>query len=410
MRFIWISTWKDIGRLRRDPFALLMWMAIPLILGVLLNAVFGGGTVTPQGRLLVTDEDDTFVSNVLASAFSREPLSKMVLVEKVGREEGRARIDRGDGSAFLIIPKGFADAALNNQPFHLELFTNPAQRILPNIIQGVLSIMVEGEFYLQQVAGDQLRMFQRGSVQGKTAPTDVQVAVVSVSINRLVSSLRTYLIPPVITLSTTVTRENVPRKSFAAIFYPPMMFMAILFLASSLAADIWKERNAGALRRLCGTPARLSAFLAGRVVFVAMVLLLVAMVGIVVAHGMAGVPMASIPGAVLWLMLSGTVFFLLFLLLTMQASTQRGANVLANLVIFPLAMLGGCFFPFESMPEWMVRIGTKTPNGWAVVQFNAIVDGSVHAQALLTAAALLTLVSVLAFLLVLRKLRRGFAL
>jgi ABC-type multidrug transport system permease subunit len=405
MRFIWISAWKDVGRLRRDPLSLAIPMAIPLILGVLLNLIFGGGNATPQGRLLVADEDGTFVSNVLTGAFGREPLSKMVLVEKVPREEGRARIERGDASALLIIPRGLQDAVLRNQPAGLQLFTNPAQRILPNIIQEVLSIMVEGEFYLQQVAAEQLRSYDRGR-----APTELEIIAASVAANRLVTNLRKYLDPPLIELQTAVSQESAPPKSFAAIFFPSMIFMGLLFLSNTLAADIWKERNSGTLRRLCATPAELAAFLAGRVLFVVLVMLCVAVVGILTARWLANVPVANAPAAVLWLVFTGAVFFLLFLLLTLQASTQRAANVIANLVIFPLMMAGGSFFPFEAMPAWMARIGAWTPNGWAVVQFKAIVDGSGSAGKLTAATASLVVVSALAFVVALRKLRRGFAL
>jgi len=409
VRFIWTSAWKDLTRTRRDPLALLMWIAVPLVLGGLLNAVFGGGNVTPQGRLLIADEDDSFVSNLLASAFSREPLSKMIFVEKVSRELGRARIDRGDGSALLIIPKGLADAVLRNEPFHLELFTNPSQRILPQMIQQVLTVMVEGEFYLQQVAGAQLRVLSQELPENR-APLDQDIARFSVSVNRLIDSLRKYLIPPVIRLDTEVAQENASGRGFAAVLFPASMFMALVLLSSALAADIWKELNGGTLRRLAMTPVPLAAFLAGRLLFVVVVYAVVALVGVSVARWIAGVPVASFPGAVAWLVFSGSAFFVLMLLLLLQASTQRGANILSNLVVFPLAMLGGSFFPFDFMPQWMAGIGAKTPNGLAVVQFNAILDGSVHARDLELTAAALSIAAALAFLLALRKLRRGFAL
>lgn len=404
MRFLWISAWKDLARLRRDPLALAIPLAIPLILGVLLNLVFGGGDATPQGRLLVTDEDGTFVSSVLTGAFSREPLSKMVLVEQVPRETGRTRIDKGDASAFLIIPKGFQAAVLRNQPFRLSLLTNPSQRILPGMIQEALNIMLEGGFYLQQIAGSQLRFFDRDR-----PPSDAEIAQSSVAINRFVTGLGKYIDPPLIQLDVTVSADRVQRKSFAALFFPSMIFMAALFIANMLSAEMWKERNSGTLRRVCAAPADLSAFLGGRLLFAILVMVSVAIVAIIAARWLAGVPVASIPGGVLWLAFSGTVFFLLLLLLTLQASTQRAANVTANLVIFPLMMLGGSFFPFEVMPPWMARIGALTPNGWAVVRFKEIMDGAGSAANLLAAAVGLVLISALAFLLILRKLRRVVA-
>jgi len=404
MRFLWISAWKDLARLRRDPLALAIPLAIPLILGVLLNLVFGGGEATPQGRLLVADEDGTFASGILTGSFSKEPLSKMVLVEQVSRETGRTRIDRGDASAFLIIPKGFQAAVLRNQPFRLSLFTNPSQRILPGLIEEALSIMLEGGFYLQQIGGAQLRFFDRDR-----PPSDAEIAQSSIAINRFVTSLGKYIDPPLIQLDTTVSPDRVQQKSFAALFFPSMIFMAALFIANMLSAEIWKERNSGTLRRVCATPADLSAFLGGRLLFAMLVLVSVATVAIVAARSLAGVLVASIPGAVLWLAFSGTVFFLLLLLLTLQASTQRAANATANLVIFPLMMLGGSFFPFEVMPPWMARIGALTPNGWAVIRFKEIMDGTGSAANLFFATAGLVFISVLAFLLILRKLRKVVA-
>jgi ABC-type multidrug transport system permease subunit len=407
LRFIWASARKDALRARRDPFAILIWIGIPLILGALITAVFGRGQVTPQGRLLVVDEDDSFVSNVLTGAFSREPMSKMVLIEKVSRAEGRERIDRGDASALLIIPKGLADAALGNEPYRLELLTNPSQRIMPSLIKEVLSVTVEAGFYLHQVAGPELLAIGQQNRDG--IPTDVEIAQYSVAFNHVADGLRKYLFPPLIELETTVAKENTSGKSLGAVLYPTFIFMAVLFTSSALAGDIWKERNAGALRRLCTTRTPLPAYLAGKLLFVVLIFAAVGLMGVAVARWLAGVPVAYFAGAVLWLVFSGSCFFLLLLLLVLQASTQRGANTLSNLVVFPMAMLGGCFFPFDQMPAWMVRIGSKTPNGWAVIQFNALMDGSVNREKLALAAAGLLLAAGVAFVLALRKLPR-FAL
>jgi ABC-2 type transport system permease protein len=92
----------------------------------------------------------------------------------------------------------------------------------------------------------------------------------------------------------------------------------------------------------------------------------------------------------------------------MHASSQRAAVVLGNLVVFPLMLAGGCFFPFEMMPGWMARIARLTPTGWAVVQFKAVLSGSANARGLAAALAGLALVSALAFWLVLRRTRRSF--
>ena len=108
MPFLLAAIKKDLRRLGRDPLALAISFGIPLVIVTLITLVFGGGQSAPQGRLLVADEDGTLLSQALTSAFSREPLSKMLVLETTGREEGRRRMDRGDASALLIVPKGFS--------------------------------------------------------------------------------------------------------------------------------------------------------------------------------------------------------------------------------------------------------------------------------------------------------------
>jgi ABC-type multidrug transport system permease subunit len=371
--FLAVSLLKDWARTRRDPFQFVVALGIPLVLAVLMSLVFGHQPASPRGLLLVADEDRSIASGRMVEVFHRDPLSGMLVVENVTRDSGRARIDRGDASAFLLIPAGFQRAFLLNQPVRLELVTNPSQSIVPQMIAESLSIAVDTAFYLRR------------------------------------AYFRPEAGPPLIELQTTLVREPKPAPSFAATFLPSMLFMGLLFIANSTAADIWKERMAGTLRRLASSPVPLAWYLTARVVFVAMLYLLVSLAGLVAAQRLAGLPVPDLPAATLWVAYAGTVFYLLFLWIAVQAGTQRGASVLANLVIFPLAMLGGCFFPFEWMPAWMAAAGRLTPNGRALSEFKAILDGTTVTAHLAASAALLAAVGAAAFLLTLRRLHRSFA-
>jgi ABC-2 type transport system permease protein len=366
MHFIWLSVVKDLRRWRREPFTLVVWLAIPLVLAVLMNVVFGGGgNPAPRGVLLVADEDNTFASKVVAGVFRRDPLDKMLVLESVRREEGRRLIDRGEASAFLVIPAGFAQAVNRGSPFRVRLFTNPSQTILPKVIEDSVSIALD-----------------------------------------MIGTRRA--VGPAIGLDTTVIPEKKRTKSFAALFFPSMLCMAVWMVANALAGEIWKERALGALRRLAVMPVRMAGFLAGKLVSVALVFACVAGTGLVAVRWLGGVPVASLPAAILWLVLAGMAFYLLLLLVSMSASTPRGASMLGNLVMFPLALVGGCFFPFEIMPAWMAAVGRWTPTGWAVTQFSAILEGSAQTAGLAVALAGLVAASALAFLVTLARLRRSF--
>jgi ABC-type multidrug transport system permease subunit len=401
MRFLLTAVRKDLERLRRDPLSLATSLGIPLVLVVLITLVFGGGQASPQGRLMVADEDGTFLSQALTSAFSREPLAKMIVIETTGRQEGRRRMDRGDASALLIVPKGFQEAFLQNRPVQLQLVTNPAQQILPNMILETLSMVVDGGFYVQKLGALPLRTLATGQ-----APNDETVARMSVALRRFGESLTKYINPPLIGLDLQVTAEKAENQNVAALFLPAMLFMGLLFIGNAQALDIWKEQLWGTLRRLASTPASLAGFLGGRLISLALILCAVALVGVAGMRWFAHVPVASVPLATLWLVLSGTEFYLFLVTIAVHASGQRAANVIGNLVVFPLALIGGSFFPFEMMPRWMASIGRFTPNGWAITQFKAFVAGSAHSKDFLIGTGCMAALGSLLFLLTLHRIRK----
>jgi len=406
MRFVLSSALKDLRRLRRDPLALGVWIGIPVIIGLMLTALFGGGSSpTPHGRLLVADQDETVLSGFLTGSFDRGPMAKMITVERVERGEGRRRLDRGDGSALLIIPKGFAEAYLRNQRFELSLVTNPSQQILPQIIAETLSMVMDLGFYVQLLAGDQLRAFSGD--QG--ALSDLALSGSIIALRHRYDNLRAYLDPPVIKLKTTVVEQRATASpNFAAILFPCLLFQSVLFVTMGLSSDVWKERRLGTLRRLVSTPSRLSAALAGKLLSVSLVVAAVGVAGLTAGYWMAGLHPSNDWAALAWVVSSGTVLFLLMLLLQTTASSERGANLVVNLLVMPLMMLGGTFFPFEAMPKQMAAIGRWTPNGWLLLEFKAILDGSIGAGRLAADLAAVALLGALAFLVAARRLRVKF--
>src|SRR5262245_35840521 len=136
MRFIWNTAEKDLRRYLRDPMALLLYLGIPFLIGGLLMLVMGGsGTTTPTALLLVADEDGGFLTRLLVQGLGRDQSGQFIRVQQVTREEGQSQIANGVGSAMLVIPKGFGQAVLEEKPTRLLLVVNPAQQILPQILQ-----------------------------------------------------------------------------------------------------------------------------------------------------------------------------------------------------------------------------------------------------------------------------------
>jgi hypothetical protein len=234
MRLILIAARKDLLRFLRDPIALILWFAVPFVVGGLLMLVLGGPSgPAPRARLWVADEDDSFVSRLLLNALNQDRLAKLIEVERIDRETGRARLDDGDGTGLLIIPDGFGDALLLDRNTQLTFLANPAQRILPGIIQELLEILAEGVFYLHRVFGSELgEIFLGPQEKGASLFSDPDMVRISLSINAAMRRLEQYLFPPVIDLQIEIEaaepRNGVPIR---VLFVPGLIMMGLLFAA-----------------------------------------------------------------------------------------------------------------------------------------------------------------------------------
>ncbi|MGQ0721914.1 MAG: ABC transporter permease [Candidatus Eiseniibacteriota bacterium] len=409
MTFAWDTAKKDWQRLLRDPVSLLLWIGLPLIVGLLMTLAFGGREgPEPKAHVLVADLDDTFLSNFLVGALSQDAAGSFLTAESVTEEEGRRRIEKGEVSALLVIPTGFSEAVLREDPAALELVKNPAQRILPDIVEEALSLLTDATFYLHRLIGEDLRAFAEGPPEGATTFPDERIAAFSTRINQTMERLGDLLFPPVIELEVTTGEESEGETeataSTAQLFVPGLLFMALVFMAQGLAQDFWRERNRRTLRRVVVSPRSISEFLAGKLIAGAGLMLGVVVVALGVAWAYFGLPAARFPLAVLWATFSGVVLITILLVIMLHASSERTAGVLAMALVFPLLMVGGNFFPFEIMPEGMAAVGKLTPNGWALAQLQAILEGEMVASSFLVALAGLFAVGGVLFLWSVRRL------
>jgi ABC-type transport system involved in cytochrome c biogenesis permease component len=426
---IWSTATKDLRRLRRDPAALVMWVGLPLAIGSLMTMASGGRSgPEPQAHVLVADRDDSFLSRLLIGALSQDAAGGFIRAETVTEEEGRRRLDKGEADALLVIPEGFDAAILEEKPAVLELVKNPARTILPGIVEESLSILTDGSFYLHRLLGDDLRALVGGPDSGSTFP-DVVIADFSVQVNRTVDRLASTLFPPVIELEVISGDEAAatddeaaaggagaesagrpkPETSVAMFFLPGLLFMSLMFMAQGLAQDLWHERNRHTLRRAVVAPHDIAAFLGGKILYGAVLMTGVVGLTLTVAWTYFGLRWTALPLAVAWTVFAGVVLNLLMTVIMLHASSERTAGVLTMVIVFPLLMVGGSFFPFEVMPAGMAAIGKLTPNGWALEQLKAVILDEVVPGRL--AAAFGGLLAVGAALLAwsAARLRSGFA-
>lgn len=413
MRFLVGSMAKDLHWRFADPTALFLAVCIPMLIGGLLSLVSGGSDgPLPRARVLVVDRDDSFLSSFIEASDGGG--TDLLDLESVELEEGQQRMDRGEASAMLIIPEGFGQAMLEEEPTTLKLVKNPSQTILPNIVEEGLWILVEGSFYLHRILGEPIKAIADGPQDGSNFFDDLRVAALSVQINQRIRALEGILFPPVLELETEIVRaegeDQEPQGNFGMIFLPGILLMALMFLSQSMSEDVWHEKDKGTLRRMISTPQAMSSFLGGKLLAGIVLMTGISISGLLVGVLIYDMRWAAMPLAMPWLGFTGGTLLCYFLLLQSLASSQRGGSILTMMVLFPMMMIGGAFFPFEAMPQWMQDIGAWTPNGFAIIQLKAILSGSWQAGSLLSAMAGIGIPAVVAFLLTDSRLRGPFLL
>jgi ABC-type uncharacterized transport system permease subunit len=384
--FLLQTALKDIRRRLRDPMVFGLWLGLPIATAALVQLAFGGldEGEAPRAQVWVVDQDETVLSTLLVNALAggggRLPLAG----REVELDEGRALIENGEGSALLIIPAGFGDALVNADAVTLRLVTNPAQAILPDMVVESLELLVDAAFYVQQILGDPIERIGEAADETDGTVADAEVAEIAVLVNQTMTRIGTLIDPPIIDVEIVEppAGDAAAEPGFADLFFPSLLFMSLFFMASGISEDYWVEKRQGTLRRALLTPHRVAAFLAGKVLAGALLMGVIVVLALVAARYGFGVDVRNFALAGLWGMLSGALLLLLLTPLQLYASSQRAGNLINGLLMMPLLILGGSFFPFRFMPEGMAAVGRLTPNGWALAQFQSIVAGDVDSAAL----------------------------
>ncbi len=385
-----------------EKWGLFSWITIPIIIVFLMSFITGGGDQgESRGTLLVTDLDDSFVSNLLVNSLSQGELSSWIGIKKVDTEEAEKIMQAGDASAWLTIEPDFAEDFLNQQPTQLSLVKNPAQSVIPDLIESALLLFTDAGGYVQQLFSEELATI--AAVNNSNDLSDIEFTALSLSIRDRIDVFADSLDPLLIELKERQTEQDnsAPSVGFGLLMFPGAIMMALLFSISSLAMLIWTDLQSGVLTRLSASSRGLGAYFLGQqwavlVIFSGLVLLLSVLGGLYF-----DLPLRQWPLLIIGLIISGFVMWQMLLSLVLLMPTQRSANIVVNAAIFPILMLGGSFFPMEALPDWLAQIGLYFPNGYFL---QAIKDALFNQHNYLLTASLIAAVIIGVFWLINRAL------
>jgi len=372
MSFTKTVTRNSIKKLFNEKWQLAMFLIIPIMMGGLFSLISGpGGQPKPIGTLLITDNDDSILSQLLIGGFGQGPMAEMFISKKVTSVDGQKIMGDGEASVWLEIEKGFAQNYLDNKPTTIKLVKNPSQNILPQIAETAVNLLADGGHYVQVLFSNELQQFNN-LISGNSV-SDAQIAVMSVQIKNTIENLENQLFPAQIKAVKKKTETIVKKtnsKSFMYYMFPGILFMSLLFSSQGVALEFWSDKSQGISRRLLSSPSGLTQYLNGKLIASIFVYALIALIIGSLGLLMLQLPLSNILVIIFWLMLSGLVLGSMMLFVSLLMPSQKSASVVTSAMVFPLMMLGGSFFPFDTMPKWMAAIGQFLPNGYLLHSFN----------------------------------------
>ncbi|NEA28816.1 ABC transporter permease [Actinomadura bangladeshensis] len=291
---------------KRDRTALFFTILFPLMFLLIFGGIFGHQT-TSKVNVVEVGKAPILEQAVTQGA---EQLGKVM---KVTRTSDRA-------AALRKVEKGDADAAVEQRGAQLVVHYSAADQVKSGTVRGLIDSIVQ--------AANQ-------DATGR---------------------------PPTYTMSA----QQVEDDSLKAIqFFTPSLLGWALASAGVFGASqtLVSWRTKGILRRLQLSPAPIPTVFAARVaVSLAIALVQFALFVLVAQLPMFGLQLSGAWWMSIPMVIAGVLAFLsIGMLIGAWAKTQETAQAVTQLVVLPMAFLGGSFFPLDAAPGWMKTLSYIFP-------------------------------------------------
>ena len=392
---------KDLCRARRNPLPWVINLLVPLCITALIGLVFGGKSdsgALGRIRFAVVDEDKKILSDFLRGSANQREGGKYLEPVFLDREQALRQILDSKLSAAVIIPTNFMRNYLTGRaPVSLELIKNPAESIHPAVLEELLGALVTA---MNAVARNFQSEFPdwQAVFEGKGDYHDV-----SRLIDRAGDKLKTakkFVDPPLVMYDKETNSDNVtgdgakagttktdgtkggdanpgnkkasssksgPSFNIFGYLLVGMSAMFLLFLAGNGMADLHRELQRHTFERYHTLQERLLPFVAGKVVFTTVMLLLCSAImlggGGLIFHITWRQPFALVGLVVGYACFAAGLFALLVALVP----DERRAAVLNNIAGMLLGLAGGCAFPPDQLPAFLRhQLTPHLPSFWFV--------------------------------------------
>ena len=329
---------KELRQVRRDPFSLLMLIALPAFMLVLYG--FALNFDVRHVRLAVQDRDRSSRSRELVASFTHSTYFDLVATPGPGTDLD-ALVERRAARAVLVIPEGYGGHLAAGRAAPLQLVLDGADSTTAQTVLGYARALVSEQNAI--LVTDTLARAGRHA----TAPLALEPRIL---FNPELQSTQ-FLVPGLIG------------------------FLLMLTAVLSTALSVVREKERGTMEQLRIAPLRTWELILGKTLPYLGISLVATLIILLAARGLFGV---TIRGPHLDLLLA--VLLYLFgalgfgLLISTIANTQAlafQAGLIASML--PAILLSGFIFQIRIMPSWLQLVTYLVPARFFLVILRGII-------------------------------------
>lgn len=406
---------KDLKRVFRSPFALIMMFGAPLLIAGLLYFAFGGlvsgnGSFTlAKTRLIIVNLDQASSSGSsfkagekLISFLQNKDLSDILEIT-IAPDEATAHsaVDHQKADVALIIPSNFTEAALTpGQNATVILYQDPTLTIGPGIVKDLVNHFMDG------FSGAKIAAKVANDPSGTQPDPKLSEWAAGQYASYLESSDHDAALH--ITAPSGQPEQGASGLTMIGPIMAGMMIFFAFYMGANGAESIIREHEEGTLARLFATPASALAILSGKFIGVVVTLViqttLLLGASALIFHISWGQPL-SVVLATFGLIVAATGFGIM--LMSFIKNTRQAGPMLGG-VLTITGMLGGLITNgIPNVPKLMDRIALSMPQGWAMHAWKLSLAGST-ANVLILPTLILVLLGSVFFTIGLALFRRRF--
>jgi ABC-2 type transport system permease protein len=361
---------KEVRQILRDRRTLLILLFVPAFFLVIYGYALSWDI--RHIRLGVRDEDRSSASRSLVAAFLNSGYFDFVADVRSDADITRL-MDAGDVRVILVLPAGLSRDLALGRTVPIQILLNGDNANTATTVMGYSLTVVQSEsLKYRLMAGAPF-----------AAPVSVEARV----------------------------WYNPQLRS--ALFLVPGLIAYIVMITSviSTAVSIVREKERGTMEQVRMAPLDAASFVVGKTLPYFVISLLSAVVIVLVAMALFGLPMRGS-----WMLLLVTTSLYLFgalglgLMISSIAETQQVAFQVALLASFmPTLMLSGFIFPIASMPAFLRAITYAVPARYFLIALRGIVLKGVGVDVLWQQLAIMSLYSAVVLLVASARLKRQWS-